>query len=103
MSLNSRDDQTNKKASQAKNKANLAKQGSESEKSSEKARKEKRRRAARDGAKGQTLQLEQMPLQQSQVVKDRRRKRRLEISLKLLAIVAIKMVTTPPIVPSQKN
>ncbi len=41
MSLNSRDNQTDKKTPQTKDKANLAKQGSVVEKSSEKARKEK--------------------------------------------------------------
>ncbi len=44
MSLNSRDDQTDKKALQAKDKANPAKQGSEAEKSSEKARKKKKKK-----------------------------------------------------------
>ncbi len=44
MSLNYRDDQTDKKAPQAKDKANPAEQGSEAEKSSEKARKEKKKK-----------------------------------------------------------
>ncbi len=44
ISLNSRDDQTDKKVPQAKDKANPVKQGSESEKSSEKAKKEKKKK-----------------------------------------------------------
>ncbi len=55
MSLNSRDNQTDKKALQAKDKANPVEQSSEAEKSSEKARKEKKRRAVRDSAKSLTL------------------------------------------------
>ncbi len=44
MSLNYRDDQTDKKAPQAKDKANPVAQGSEAETSSEKARKEKKKK-----------------------------------------------------------
>ncbi len=44
MSLNYRDDQTDKKAPQIKDKANPAKQGSQAEKSSEKVRKEKKKK-----------------------------------------------------------
>ncbi len=44
MSLNSRDNQTDKKASQAKDKANSVEQGSEAKKSSEKGRKEKKKK-----------------------------------------------------------
>ncbi len=44
MSLNSKDDQTDKKAPQGKDKANPAKQGFEAKKSSEKARKEKKKK-----------------------------------------------------------
>ncbi len=44
MSLNSRDNQTDKKASQAKDKGNPVEQGSEAEKSFEKARKEKKKK-----------------------------------------------------------
>ncbi len=42
--LNSRDDQTDKKTSQAKDKASPAEQGSEAEKFSKKARKEKKKK-----------------------------------------------------------
>ncbi len=45
MSLNYRDNQTDKKAPQAKDKANPAGQGSEAKKSSETARKEKRKKS----------------------------------------------------------
>ncbi len=44
MSLNYSNDQTDKKASQAKDKVNLAKQGSETEMSSEKAKKENKKK-----------------------------------------------------------
>ncbi len=44
MSLNFRDDQTDKKPRQAKDKVNPAKQGSEAKKSSEKGRKEKKKK-----------------------------------------------------------
>ncbi len=104
MSLNFRNNQTDKKARQAKDKANPAKQGSEIEKYSEKARKRKKRRVVRDGAKGVTPQLELIPFQlQSQVVRDKRGKRRLKISSKSPTIVVTKKVITPPIVPSQKS
>ncbi len=44
INLNSRDDQTDKKAPQAKDKTNPAEQGSKAKKSSEKARKEKKKK-----------------------------------------------------------
>ncbi len=44
MRLNSRDDETNKKTLEAKDKANPVKEGSEAEKSSEKAKKEKKKK-----------------------------------------------------------
>ncbi len=44
MSLNFRDNQTDKKALQAKNKANQAKQGFKVEKASEKGKKEKKKK-----------------------------------------------------------
>ncbi len=65
--------------------------------------KNNKRRVARDGAKGQLLQLELIPLQQPQVVSDKKRRWRPEMSQKSPAIVITKRVTILPIVPSQKT
>ncbi len=106
MSLSSRDNQTDKKASQAKDKDNQVKQGSKAKKYSKKTRKKKRRKAIKDDANGLALpQPELMPLQ-LQVVRARKRKRRRrkpKMSLKLPAIVVTQRATIPLIVSSQKT
>ena len=105
MSLNSKNEQTNKKTLQAKDKVNQAKQGSEAEKPSEKARKEKKKKhrqeqrkkpkstaikantASATGSKGQK--------KKNMMVKALR-----GISLKSPVITAIRRAATPGIILS---
>ncbi len=103
MSLNSKDNQSAKRAPQAKDKANMVEQGFKAKKFSEKVRKEKKKKSRqRLGKRPNPVTKANATLAATGGERQKNR-RRFEVSPKSSAIVSTKRVTIPPIVPSQKT
>lgn len=108
MNFNSRDNQTDKKASQAQDKANQAKKGPKPKKLKKRPRKKKKVEDIKDNKTNKVdhktvvlLQLELMPLQRKKQVVLVRRRKKPKISPKSLIIIVTKKAIISPIVPSQ--
>lgn len=96
MSLNFKNNQIDKKTSQAKSKVNYRKQVSKAKKSFEKMRKKNRKKAIMDNAKSLTspqIELMLLPSQMSRACK--KKKRRLEILARSSVIATIKRAILP--------